>query len=62
MIRVEPAIIVEGRYDKNKLKQIFDAMVLDIGGFGILSGDWPGSEAFLFSPTGITPVFCSGDI
>ena len=39
MIRVEPAIIVEGRYDKNKLKQIFDAMVLDIGGFGIFKDE-----------------------
>lgn len=35
MIRLEPAVIVEGRYDKNKLKQIFDAAVLETGGFGI---------------------------
>lgn len=35
MIHLEPVVIVEGRYDKNKLKQIFDATVLEIGGFGI---------------------------
>lgn len=35
MIRLEPVVIVEGRYDKNKLKQIFDATVLELGGFGI---------------------------
>lgn len=35
MIRIEPVIVVEGRYDKNKIKQIFDAVVLDTAGFGI---------------------------
>ena len=35
MIRIEPAIVVEGRYDKNKIKQLFDTVVLDTAGFGI---------------------------
>lgn len=35
MISVEPVIIVEGRYDKNKIKQIFDTVVLETAGFGI---------------------------
>lgn len=35
MISIEPVIIVEGRYDKNKIKQIFDTVVLETAGFGI---------------------------
>ena len=35
MISIEPVIIVEGRYDKNKIKQIFDTVVLETSGFGI---------------------------
>lgn len=37
MIKITPAIIVEGRYDKNKIKQIFDTVVLDTNGFGIFN-------------------------
>ena len=35
MIRVKEAIVVEGKYDKNKLKQIFDAVIIETGGFAI---------------------------
>ena len=35
MIRVKEAIVVEGRYDKNALKQVVDAVVIETAGFGI---------------------------
>ena len=35
MIKIKEAIVVEGRYDKNKLSQIVDTMILETGGFGI---------------------------
>ena len=37
MIRIKEAIIVEGRYDKNKLAQIFDTLVLETAGFGVFN-------------------------
>ena len=36
MIRVQEAIVVEGRYDKNTLSQIVDAPILQTNGFGIM--------------------------
>ena len=35
MIKLEPVILVEGKYDKIKLSQIFDATILTSDGFGI---------------------------
>lgn len=35
MIKIKEAIVVEGRYDKNKLSQIVDTMILETGGFAI---------------------------
>lgn len=35
--RIEMPIIVEGKYDKNKIKQVFDADVISVGGFGIFN-------------------------
>lgn len=35
MIRIQEAILVEGRYDKNTLSQIVDAPIFEAGGFGI---------------------------
>ncbi len=35
MISVRETIIVEGKYDKNKLKQIVNAQVIETSGFGI---------------------------
>ncbi len=35
MIRLEPVILVEGKYDKIKLSRIFDATILTTDGFGI---------------------------
>lgn len=35
MLAVKETIIVEGRYDKNKLKQIVNAQVIETSGFGI---------------------------
>ncbi len=37
MIKVREAIVVEGRYDKNTLSQIFDAVIIETSGFGIFS-------------------------
>ena len=35
MIPIEPVILVEGKYDKNKLEQIFEGTILTTDGFGI---------------------------
>lgn len=35
MVKIREAIVVEGRYDKNKLSQIVDAPILETSGFGI---------------------------
>ncbi len=35
MIKIKEAILVEGRYDKNTLSQIVDAVILESAGFGI---------------------------
>ncbi len=35
--RVREAIVVEGRYDKNNLSQVVDAVIIETGGFGIFS-------------------------
>ena len=35
MIKIREAIIVEGRYDQNTLRQIVDAPVFRTDGFGI---------------------------
>lgn len=37
MIRVRQAIVVEGRYDKNTLKQLVDAPIFETGGFGVMN-------------------------
>lgn len=37
MIRIREAIIVEGRYDVNTVKQLVDTIVLETGGFRIFS-------------------------
>lgn len=37
MIPVSEVIIVEGRYDKNTLSQIFDAVIIETSGFGIFN-------------------------
>lgn len=35
MVKIQEAIVVEGRYDKNTLSQIVDALILETAGFGI---------------------------
>ena len=35
MVKIREAIVVEGRYDKNKLAQIVDAPIFETAGFGI---------------------------
>ncbi len=35
MLKIKEAIIVEGRYDKNKLSQIVDTIIIETKGFGI---------------------------
>ena len=36
-IKIELPIIVEGKYDKITLDQIFDAVIISVGGFGIFN-------------------------
>lgn len=35
MFRIQEAIVVEGRYDKNTLSQVVDTLILETSGFGI---------------------------
>ena len=35
MLKIREALVVEGRYDKNTLKQVVDADILETSGFGI---------------------------
>lgn len=35
MLKVEEVIVVEGKYDKNTLSQVVDAVILETSGFGI---------------------------
>lgn len=35
MKRIKEAIVVEGRYDKNTLSQVVDAVILETSGFGV---------------------------
>lgn len=37
MLKVKEVIVVEGRYDKNTLCQVVDAVILETGGFGIFN-------------------------
>ena len=37
MIKIKEVIVVEGRYDVNTVKQVFDTIVLETGGFRIFS-------------------------
>lgn len=37
LIRIREAIIVEGRYDVNKIKQLVDTVVIETGGFAIFN-------------------------
>lgn len=35
MLKIQEAIVVEGRYDKNALSQVVDTLILETSGFGI---------------------------
>ena len=37
MLKIKEAILVEGRYDKNTLSQVVDAVILESAGFGIFN-------------------------
>lgn len=37
MQRIKEVIVVEGRYDKNALSQVVDAVIIETGGFGIFN-------------------------
>ncbi|MDR2502053.1 MAG: DUF4093 domain-containing protein [Oscillospiraceae bacterium] len=37
-LRIREVIVVEGRYDKNTLSQIVDAVIIETRGFGVFSG------------------------
>lgn len=39
MIRIREAVLVEGRYDMNVLRQIVDTVILETGGFRIFSNE-----------------------
>ena len=36
-LKIREAIVVEGRYDKNTLSQLVDAVIIETSGFGIFS-------------------------
>ena len=36
-LKIKEAIVVEGRYDKNTLSQVVDAVIIETSGFGIFS-------------------------
>ena len=36
MVKIKEAIVVEGRYDKNTLSQIVDALIFETRGFGVM--------------------------
>ena len=38
-LRVKEAVVVEGRYDKNALSQVVDALILETAGFGVFRDD-----------------------
>jgi len=35
LMKIQEAIVVEGRYDKNTLSQVVDTVILDTAGFGV---------------------------
>lgn len=37
MLKIKEAILVEGRYDKNTLSQVVDAVILESSGFGLFN-------------------------
>ena len=37
MVKIKEVIVVEGRYDKNTLSQVVDAVILETSGFGIFN-------------------------
>lgn len=37
MIKVREVIVCEGRYDKDTLSQVFDAVIVETGGFGVFN-------------------------
>lgn len=37
MLKIKEAIIVEGKYDVNKLKQIVDTVIIETGGFAVFN-------------------------
>ena len=37
MLKIQEAIVVEGRYDKNTLQQFVDTVILETRGFGIFN-------------------------
>lgn len=37
MINVKEVIVCEGRYDKDALSQVFDAVIIETGGFGVFN-------------------------
>ena len=39
MVRIREAIVVEGRYDKNALSQVVDAVILETAGFGVFKNE-----------------------
>ena len=35
--KVKEVIVVEGRYDKNTLSQVVDAVIVELGGFAVFN-------------------------
>ena len=39
MLKIQEAIVVEGRYDKNTLSQVVDTVIVETGGFGVFRNE-----------------------
>ncbi|NCB63636.1 MAG: DUF4093 domain-containing protein [Clostridia bacterium] len=39
MLRIQEAVVVEGRYDKNTLSQLVDTVILETSGFGVFKNN-----------------------
>ena len=59
MFRIQEAIVVEGRYDKNTLSQLVDTVILETSGFGVFQN----AELVALPPAkGIGQAFQSIDV
>lgn len=61
MIQLDKAIVVEGKYDKIKLKSLFDAAIVTTDGFGIFSDKKKQQQIQLYARTSGIIVLTDSD-